>query len=58
MVLKNPSLGHGTIKGGMFSFAVAGERKEVKPQSVPNIRVATMRADHRLGDISVNLLFM
>eukprot|EP00752_Nemacystus_decipiens_P016690 g14928.t3 len=58
LLLKHPVLGTGMIKGGMFSFPVAGESRDVKVQNIPNIRVGTVRGDHRLGDLAVNLLFM
>lgn len=58
LLLKHPALNTGMIKGGMFSFPLSGESREVKAQNVPNIRVGTVRGDHRLGDIAINLLFM
>lgn len=58
LLLKHPVLAKGVIKGGMFSFSVAGESREVKAQNVPNIRIGAVRGDHRLGEIAVNLLFM
>lgn len=58
LLQKNPVLAAGMIRGGMFSFSVSGESRDVKAQNVPNIRIGTVRGDHRLGDIAVNLLFM
>jgi len=58
LLLKHPVLAKGMIKGGMFSFSVSGESREVKAQNVPNVRIGTIRGDHRLGEIAVNLLFM
>lgn len=57
-LLKHPVLATGMIKGGMFSFPVDGEPRQLKAQNVPNFRIGTVRGDHRLGDIAVNLLFM
>ena len=58
LLLKHPVLGAGMIRGGAFSFPVDGESTEVKAQNVPNIRIGTVRGDHRLGEIGLNLLFM
>lgn len=58
LLCKCPVLATGMIRGGMFSFPIAGESRNVKAQNVPNIRIGILRGDHRLGDIAVNLLFM
>lgn len=58
LLLKHPVLGTGMIRGGAFSFPVDDESAEVKVQNVPNIRIGTVRGDHRLGEIGLNLLFM